>query len=68
MHQIICDGFYSRLILRSISLEITVPLTDKLASRQSPSLTGAMFSGVPDSSRSPSPRVIPAVSSKNLIC
>ena len=39
-----------------------------LASKQSPSRTGAMFSGVPVIRRSPSPRVIPATFSRYSIC
>jgi hypothetical protein len=44
------------------------PFSEILASRQSPSLTGAIFSGVPVIRRSPSDKEIPAVSSRYLIC
>ena len=61
------EGFDALLIFLSIKLDITTPFTDRLASRQSPSCTGAMFSGVPVISRSPSPSVTPASCSKNFI-
>ena len=57
-------GFASLYIFFSTIVEISTPPNDMLASRQSPSLTGAIFSGVPVISRSPSPRVIPAMFSK----